>query len=42
MSSGVVADVGAMPTVMVADIGGTSSRFILFEAVKEELMQGQK
>eukprot|EP00752_Nemacystus_decipiens_P001395 g1380.t1 len=42
MSTGVAADVGAMPTVMVADIGGTSSRFILFEAVSEELVVGQK
>eukprot|EP00903_Cladosiphon_okamuranus_P012608 g11797.t1 len=42
MSTAAVADVGAMPTVMVADIGGTSSRFILFEAVSEELVVGQK
>lgn len=42
MATGVVADTGGMPTVMVADIGGTSSRFILYEAVSEELVLGQK
>ena len=42
MWTGAAADVGAVPTVMVADIGGTSSRFILFEAVSEELVMGQK
>ncbi|CAM9990991.1 unnamed protein product [Scytosiphon promiscuus] len=31
-----------MPTVMVADIGGTSSRFILYEAAGKELVLGQK
>ncbi|CAB1109771.1 unnamed protein product [Ectocarpus sp. CCAP 1310/34] len=32
-----------MPTVMVADIGGTSSRFILYEALPEvQLVVGQK
>ncbi|CAM9123498.1 unnamed protein product [Pylaiella littoralis] len=31
-----------MPTVMVADIGGTSSRFILYEAVPQELVVGQR
>lgn len=32
----------SMPTVMVADIGGTSSRFILYEASGEELVLGEK